>query len=186
MAPRTYYAAETQLAASSAPERPPRRWRPSPTTTRRRSIACARRWRWAGGQHDTAIRLANMSVDESGMGSREPTPPRQGARHPARRAAAEEHGRHRGDPREGHRQVREAGRRDLLAHSGDEPVRHADRHRHLRDQVQGRGDLLAASVEPQDDERGGAADARGAASAGRARGCAAVRRAARAFRSPTS
>jgi sulfoacetaldehyde dehydrogenase len=28
---------------------------------------------WAGGNEPTAIRLANMSVDESGMGSREPT-----------------------------------------------------------------------------------------------------------------
>ena len=28
---------------------------------------------WAGGNEATAIRLANMSVDESGMGKREPT-----------------------------------------------------------------------------------------------------------------
>ena len=28
---------------------------------------------WAGGNEQTATRLANMSVDESGMGSREPT-----------------------------------------------------------------------------------------------------------------
>ena len=28
---------------------------------------------WAGGNEQTAIRLANMSVDESGMGRREPT-----------------------------------------------------------------------------------------------------------------
>ena len=28
---------------------------------------------WAGGNEQTAIRLANMSVDESGMGKREPT-----------------------------------------------------------------------------------------------------------------
>src|SRR6266498_3423101 len=27
---------------------------------------------WAGGNEQTAIKLANMSVDESGMGSREP------------------------------------------------------------------------------------------------------------------
>jgi sulfoacetaldehyde dehydrogenase len=27
---------------------------------------------WAGGNEETATRLANMSVDESGMGSREP------------------------------------------------------------------------------------------------------------------
>ena len=28
---------------------------------------------WAGGNEQTAMRLANMSVDESGMGSREPS-----------------------------------------------------------------------------------------------------------------
>ena len=28
---------------------------------------------WAGGNETTATRLANMSVDESGMGRREPT-----------------------------------------------------------------------------------------------------------------
>ena len=62
-----------------------------------------------------------------------------------------------------HRQVREAGRRDRVADSGDQPVRHAGRHRHLRDQVQGRGDLLAAPVQPEDDHRNRARDARGAA-----------------------
>ena len=43
-------------------------------------------------------RLAHMSVDESGMGSPEPSRRVEGARHSSRRAAAEEHGRHRGDP----------------------------------------------------------------------------------------
>ena len=52
-----------------------------------------------------------------------------------------------------------------------------DRHRHLRDQVQGRGDLLAAPVEPQHDQRDRAADARSAAPAGRAGRPPAVRRA---------
>ena len=55
-----------------------------------------------------------------------------------------------------------------VADSGDEPVRDADRHRHLRDQVQGRGDLLAASRQPEDDERDRARDACGAGAARRA------------------
>ena len=53
---------------------------------------------WATANEVTATRLAQMSVDESGMGS-PAEPPRQGARHPARRAPAEEHGRHRRDSR---------------------------------------------------------------------------------------
>ena len=43
-----------------------------------------------------------------------------------------------------------------LADPGDQPLHHADRHRDLRDQVQGRGDFFAAPLEPQDDERDGA------------------------------
>ena len=66
---------------------------------------------WAGGNEQTATRLANMSVDESGMGSREPRRRAKVLGHPPRRAAPEEHGHHRGDSGEGHRQVREAGRR---------------------------------------------------------------------------
>ena len=93
-------------------------------------------------------------------------PPRQGAGNPARCAAAEEHGDHRGDSREGHRQVREAGRCHRLADSGHQPLRDADRHRHLRDQVQGCGHLLAAPGEPPHHQRGRPADARGAAPAG--------------------
>ena len=79
-------------------------------------------------------------------------PARQGARHSSRRAPAEEHGRDRRASRKGHRQVREARRGHRRAHSGDEPVRHADRHRHLRAQVQGRGDVCAAPREPADDQ----------------------------------
>src|SRR2546425_9482451 len=36
---------------------------------------------WAGGNEQTAITLANMSVDESGMGSREPKRRGEGAGH---------------------------------------------------------------------------------------------------------
>jgi sulfoacetaldehyde dehydrogenase len=43
-----------------------------PITTRRPSIDCAAQVAWAGGNEQTASKLANMSVDESGMGSREP------------------------------------------------------------------------------------------------------------------
>ena len=115
---------------------------------------------WAGGNEPTAIRLANMSVDESGMGSREPTRRAKvlGILRDALRQKSmgiiEE------DPVTRHREVREAGRRDRLAHPGDQPLRDAGRHRDLRDQVQGRGDLLAAPVEPQDHDRDRAHDAR--------------------------
>ena len=96
-----------------------------------------------------------MSVDESGMGKREPTRRAKvlGILRDALRQKSmgiiEE------DPGARHRQVRQAGRRDRLADPGDQPVRHAGQHRHLRDQVQGRGDLLAAPVEPEHDERDG-------------------------------
>ena len=66
---------------------------------------------------------------------------------------------------EGHRQIRQARRSDR-ADSGHQPDQAPDRNCHLRDQVQGRGDLLAASGEPADDERGRAADARSAATLG--------------------
>ena len=101
---------------------------------------------WAGGNEQTAIRLANMSVDESGMGKREPTRRAKvlGILRDALRQKSmgiiEE------DPEQRPRQVRQACRRDRVADPGDQPVRHARRHRHLRDQVQGRGDLLAAPV----------------------------------------
>ena len=71
--------------------------------------------------------------------------PRESARHSAGCPSPEEHRHHRGDPRKGDRQVREAGGRHRLADSGDQPVRDADRHRDLRHQVQGCGDLFAAS-----------------------------------------
>ena len=104
-------------------------------------------------------------------------PPRQGPGHPARRAAAEEHGDHRGDSREGDRQVRQARRRHCLAHPRHQPLRDADRHRHLRDQMQGRGHLLAAPRKPAHHQRGGPVDARGVAAAGRSRRHPAVGRA---------
>ncbi len=68
---------------------------------------------WATANMDTSVRLANMSVDESGMGSREPS--RRGKVLGILRDALRQKsmGDHRGDPREGHRQVRQAGRRDL-------------------------------------------------------------------------
>ena len=45
----------------------------SRTTTRPTVDRLCQAVAWAGGNEQTAIRLANMSVDESGMGSREPT-----------------------------------------------------------------------------------------------------------------
>ena len=148
------------------------------TTTRPPSTASAARSRWAGGNEQTATRLANMSVDESGMGRREPT----------RRAKVQ------GILRDALRQksmgiIEEDPVRGLVKYAkpagviagadpGDQPLRHAGRHRDLRDQVQGRGGLLAAPVEPQHDDRDRAHHARGAEEARRAGGRAAGRRAA--------
>ena len=70
---RTITAEETAVVHELVGTRARRDGARSSTTTRRRSIACAAPSRWAGGNEPTAIRLANMSVDESGMGRREPT-----------------------------------------------------------------------------------------------------------------
>ena len=133
---------------------------------------------WAGGNETTATRLANMSVDESGMGSREPK----------RRAKVQ------GVLRDALRQksigvIEEIPEKGIVKYAKPagviaslipvtSPYVTPITHRDLRDQVQGRGDLLAASRQPQDDERNRARDARGAAEARRARRSAAVRRAA--------
>ena len=133
---------------------------------------------WAAANPDTAARLANMSVDESGMGSREPS----------RRAKVL------GILRDALRQksmgiIEELPEKGIVKYAKPagvicslipvtSPVHHADRHRDLRDQVQGRGDLLAASVEQEDDQRNRAADARGAEGAWCSGRRAAVRRAA--------
>ena len=139
---------------------------------------------WAGGNEATRDAARGDECRRERHGQPGAQPAREGAGHPARCPASEEHGRHRGTARERHRQIRQAGRRHRLAHSGDESVRHADRHRDLRDQVQGRGDLLAASLQPPHDERNGAAAARGAGGARRAGRSAAVRRDSQAFRWP--
>ena len=90
-----------------------------------------------------------MSVDESGMGSREPS--RRGKVLGILRDALRQKsmGIIEEIPDKGIVKYAKPAGRHRLADSGDQPVRHADRHRHLRDQVQGRGDLLAAPVEPQ-------------------------------------
>ena len=103
-----------------------------------------------------------MSVDESGMGSREPRRRakvlgilRDALRQKSMGVIEEL-------PEKGIVKYAKPAGRDLLADSRHESVHHADRHRDLRDQVQGRGDLLAASVEQEDDQRDRALDARGA------------------------
>ena len=105
-------------------------------------------------------------------------PPLEDPRHPSRCAAGEERGHHRGDSREGPRQVRQAGRRHRRAAAGDQPARHDGQHGHQRHQVPRRGDLLAASVEQEDRSRDRARAACRAAQAGCARGSGAVPRAA--------
>ena len=100
---------------------------------------------WAGGNETTATRLANMSVDESGMGSREPTRRakvlgilRDALRQKSMGVIEE-------IPEKGIVKYAKPAGVIAVADPGDQPVRHAGRHRDLRDQVQGRGDLLAAS-----------------------------------------
>ena len=105
-----------------------------------------------------------MSVNESGLGSPEPSRRgkvlgilRDALRQKSMGVIEETAG-------EGHREVCEAGRRHRLADPRDEPVRDADRDRDLRPQVQGRRDLLAAPGEPayDDETSGDAGGARGA------------------------
>ena len=91
-------------------------------------------------------------------------------RRAARRATPEEHRHHRGESGEGHRQVRETGRRDRLARPDHEPGTDASLHRHLRAEMPGRGDLLAAPALEGHDFRDGARDARGDPAPRRARG----------------
>ena len=100
---------------------------------------------WAGANEVTATRLANMSVDESGMGSREPSRRakvlgilRDALRQKSMGVIEE-------IPEKGIVKYAKPAGVICLADSGDESVHHADRHRDLRDQVQGRGDFLAAS-----------------------------------------
>ena len=141
---------------------------------------------WAGGNEPTAIRLANMSVDESGMGKREPTRRAKvlGILRDALRQKSmgiiEE------DAVTGAGEVCETCRRDRLADSRHEPVRHARRNRDLRGEVQRRGHLFAASFQPQDDHRDGQADAGGAGEAGRPGRRHPGRRDGPVFRSRTS
>ena len=100
---------------------------------------------WATANLDTATRLANMSVDESGMGGREPS--RRGKVLGILRDALRQKsmGIIEEIPEKGLVKYAKPAGVIVLAHPGDQPLHHADRHRHLRDQVQERGGLLAAS-----------------------------------------
>ena len=131
---------------------------------------------WAAGNEATAARLAAMSVDESGLGSPEPTRRakilgilRDALRQKSMGVIEEL-------PEKGDRQIREAGGRHRLTDSGDQSVCHSDRDRHLRHQVQRRRDLFAAPGEPENDERDGSGDASGAPRRGGAGRSVAVRR----------
>ena len=172
---RTITAEETQVVQRARRTRAGPRWRPSQHYDQATVDRLCQAVAWAGGNLETATRLANMSVDESGMGRREPTRRAkvQGILRDALRQKSmgviEE------DPDARHREVRQARGRDRRADPGHQPLRDAGRHRHLRAQVQGRGDLLPASVEPHDDDRNRPHHARGAREARRARGCPAGR-----------
>ena len=94
----------------------------------------------------------------------------------ARCPAAEEHRHHRRDSRTGNREVREARRRHRVARPDYQPGTHSALHRHLRAQVPGRGDLLAAPALEAHHVRDGSRDARGDQPPGRARGSVPVHR----------
>ena len=98
----------------------------------------------------------------------------QGHGHPARRPAAAERRHHRNGRRQGHRQIREAGRTHRVPGPDDQPGAHATRGRTVRDQVPRRGDLLATSTQPPDHVRDRRAHAAGARPRGRSEGPAAV------------
>ena len=178
MAERTITPEEQQTCADLDRSAPGPRWQRRPTYDQARVDRLVPRHRVGGRQRGHGHAPGSDERRRERPGQPRAQPPREGARHPSRCAPAEEHGRDRGDSRKGHRQVREAGRRHRLADPGHQSVRHADRHRDLRDQVQGRGDLFAASGQPEDDERNRPAAARRAAEARRAGGSAAVRRTA--------
>ena len=115
---------------------------------------------WATANLETSTRLANMSVDESGMGSREPS----------------RRGKVLGILRDALRQksmgiIEEIPEKGIVKYAKPAgvicalipvtspyitPIGIAI----YAHQMQGRGDLFAASLEPQDDLRGGAPDAR--------------------------
>ena len=94
---------------------------------------------WATANLETATRLANMSVDESGMGGREPS--RRGKVLGILRDALRQKsmGIIEEIPEKGIVKYAKPAGVICLAHPGDQPVHHADRHRHLRHQVQERG-----------------------------------------------
>ena len=119
---------------------------------------------WAVANKRTFTRLVNRG--HRGERSGRPDEPHGQAdedpRRAARCAAAEERRHHRGDPREGHRQIRQARRHHRLHRPHDQPRPHAGRQRDLRDQGARRRDLLAASALEEDLVRNGAPDARGA------------------------
>ena len=118
---------------------------------------------WATANEKTFNRIVAMSIEESRLGDPEGRKSKRmkilGVLRDALRQKStgiiEE------IPERGHRQVREAGRRDRLARAHDEPGTHTAVHRHLRAEVPGRGDLLAAPALEADDFRDGARDARG-------------------------
>ena len=122
---------------------------------------------WAGGNEATATRLANMSVDESGMGSASlPAAPR--CSHPARRLRQKSMGIIRGDPVKGIGNMRNLPA-CRLPDPGDEPLRHAVGMPYMRSSARRRGDLSRTRPAAHHD-RDGARNARGDEETGRAGG----------------
>ena len=169
----------------------------NPETDHRRATAGARRRvrareEGAGDHRDLRPGARRPAVPGGGVGGREQADVHAAGRHghrgersrrpgepdgqadedprrAARRAAPEERRHHRGDSREGNREIRQAGGNHRLHRPHDQSGPHARGQRDLRDQGARRRDLLAASALEEDVVRDGAADARGAGARGRAR-----------------
>ena len=89
--------------------------------------------------------------------------------HPARCAPHEERRHHRGSAGKRHRQVCETGRCDRRRAAGHQPTGDDGQHDHQCREMPGRGDLLAASAQPEDGARDHARASHRVEEAGRAR-----------------
>ena len=118
---------------------------------------------WALGNETTFVRLAHMSVDESGIGDRDGRAAKRFKIHGILRDAlrTKSVGVIEEDPREGVAQVRQARRGHRLDRADDEPGADPARDGDLRHQGARRGHLLSPPTHQANDRRGGPHPARG-------------------------
>ena len=133
---------------------------------------------WSVANEKTFERLAQLGVEESGIGDpvSRVVEALQGDGHSARCAAPEERRRDRRPARQGNREVRQAGWPGRIARADDESGADSTWCGPVRDQVSRRGDLLAPSAEQTNDTRDSRDHAPRACPRGRARGPAAMPR----------